>query len=175
MRIEVDRLEEFGGRFSEVCSAEELPLDDRDARLVKPAEVRGEVERNGREIEFRGQVSTEIEVPCNRCLKTVALPINTAFHARFVPAVSWGSSPEHELGEDDLKLSVFEGDAIELRDLAREEILLAIPGHVLCCEDCKGLCPVCGGDLNAVDCKCAEQQVDSRWAALKDLRNLFGE
>src|SRR5260370_32907495 len=112
MRIEVDRLEDFGGRFAEVCSAEELPLDDRDARLIKPAEVRGEIERNGPEIEFRGQVSTEIEVPCDRCLKSVALPIHTAFDATFVPAVSWGSSPEHALSEDALQLRVFDAHAL---------------------------------------------------------------
>ena len=175
MRIEVDRLEEFGDRFSEVCSPEEVQLNDRDARLIKAAELRGEIDRDGQEIELRGRVSTEIEVPCDRCLKNVALPIDTAFDARFVPSVSWGSSLEHELGEDDLKLSVFDGQAIELRDLAREEILLAIPSHVLCREDCKGLCPVCGGDLNTVDCNCGDEQVDPRWSALKDLRNLFGE
>ena len=51
---------------------------------------------------------------------------------------------QHELQAEDLNLAVFDGEAIELDDLVREEILLAVPGHVLCSEECKGCVPICG-------------------------------
>jgi uncharacterized protein len=57
-----------------------------------------------------------------------------------------------------------------LDDLVKEEILLALPGHVLCSESCKGICPLCGADRNLADCGCESKQVDDRWEKLKDLR-----
>jgi uncharacterized protein len=170
MRIEIDRLEELGGHFSEVCSAADLSLEGSGARLAGSAQVQGRIERNGQEIDLVGELMAQVDLACDRCLKTIRFPIQASFEAGFVPAVDWRASPEHELREDDLKLSTFDGETIDLTELAREEILLAIPGHVLCSETCKGLCPVCGGDLNQVDCKCTERQVDPRWAALKDVR-----
>jgi hypothetical protein len=65
----------------------------------------------------------------------------------------------------------FKGDELDLSQLAREQILLNLPEQVLCREDCKGICPTCGKDLNEGDCKCGEDEIDPRWAALKDLRN----
>ena len=59
------------------------------------------------------------------------------------------------------------GDSVEV---VREQILLAMPEQVFCWEDCKGLCPKCGTNLNLIDCKCADDEVDPRWAALKSLK-----
>jgi uncharacterized protein len=69
-----------------------------------------------------------------------------------------------------LDLAVFDGEGIELDDLVKEEILLAMPGHTLCREECKGLCANCGVDLNQNNCDCATKQIDSRWEKLKDLQ-----
>ena len=69
-----------------------------------------------------------------------------------------------------MDLAVFDGEGIELDDLVREEILLAMPGHVLCSEECKGLCPTCRIDLNVRTCNCITDRTDSRWDKLKDLQ-----
>ena len=84
-------------------------------------------------------------------------------------AVSWKSEAEHELVPEDLNLALFDGEAIDLDQLVREEILLATPAQVFCREDCQGLCPVCGSDKNIAECACEPQQVDARWEKLKDL------
>jgi uncharacterized protein len=170
MRIELDRLEELGGKFSEAYDVESLPLDEEDVRLAEPAEVRGRIRRSGQEVELRGELHAKIESLCSRCLKPVQLPIHAEFAERFVPAVSWRDEEQHELQEEDLNLAVFDGEAIELNDLVREEILLAVPAQILCREDCKGLCPTCGIDRNASSCECAGPGGDSRWEKLKDLR-----
>jgi len=170
MRIELERLKEFGGKFSRVYEINELPLDDTEVRLLEPAEVRGRIRREGNEVELRGELHTQLEATCGRCLKPVVLPINTQFTERFVPAVSWRDEEQHELHEVDLNLAVFDGEAIEMDDLVREEILLAMPGHVLCSEDCKGLCPICGIDKNLGSCDCESKEIDSRWEKLKELQ-----
>ena len=71
-------------------------------------------------------------------------------------------------------LAAFEGDSIDLDELVREQILLALPTRHLCREDCKGLCQKCGADLNAGDCSCEQGETDPRWAALADFKRRDG-
>ncbi len=170
MRIELDRLEELGGKFSRLYEVGELSLDDTEVRLVEPPEIRGRVRRDGKEVELSGELHAKIETACDRCLKPVEFAIRSEFAERFVPAVSWRAEEQHELREEDLNLAVFDGEAIELDDVVREGILLAMPSHVLCREDCKGLCPVCGIDRNQGSCQCESKEIDSRWEGLKELR-----
>jgi uncharacterized protein len=170
MRIELDKLEEQAGNFSRVYQPADIALDDRDVRLGEPAEVHGRIKRKGSEVELRGELRATIEVACARCLKAVQLPVQTEFVERFVRSVSWRGEEQHELHEEDLNLAVFDGEVIDLDDVVREEILLAIPDHVLCRGDCEGLCPHCGADRNVTACGCENEEVDSRWGALRDLR-----
>ena len=85
MRIELDRLEEMGGKFSEAYDVDGLPLDEEDVRLTEPAEVRGRIKRSGEEVELRGELHAKVESLCSRCLKPVELPIHAGFAERFVP------------------------------------------------------------------------------------------
>lgn len=170
MRIELDGLEELGGTFSRTYEIGELSLDDTEVRLVEPAEVSGRISRDGKEVELRGELQAKIQTACDRCLQPVELSVRAEFKERFVPAVNWRAEPQHELQDEDLNLAVFDGEAIELDDLVREEILLAIPGHVSCREDCRGLCPVCGIDRNRGSCQCETRETDSRWQGLGNLR-----
>jgi uncharacterized protein len=168
MRIEVESLEKPGD-LSQVYEVDSLSLDE-ELRLLEPVEVRGRARRSGAEVELSGELRTSIEVPCSRCLKPVILPIRSEFAERFVPAVAWRNEEQHELREADLDLAIFDGDAIELDDVVREEILLALPSHVVCREDCKGLCPGCGTDRNVGSCTCENKEIDSRWEGLKEIR-----
>ena len=169
MRIELDKLAELGGRFA--GKVDSLSSDDGEIRLLGPAEVQGRIERAGKEVELRGELHATVEIRCSRCLKPVTVPLDGEFDERFASEVGWRGEEQHELRPEDLNLAVFDGEAIELDDFVREHILLALPGHVLCREDCKGLCPECGADLNAGACKCESKEIDSRWQALKDLRS----
>jgi len=170
MRIELEKLEERGGKFAQVYEVDGLPLDETEVRLVEPASISGRIRRAGNEVELRGQLSAKVEVVCGRCLKPVELPLSTEFKERFVRAVSWADEEQHELQPEDLDIAVFDGEGIELDDLVREELLLSVPVNVLCREDCRGLCPVCGSDRNLNECQCQADEVDSRWAKLKELQ-----
>ncbi len=170
MRLDLEKLEESGGRFAEVYETGALDFAEVDLRLVVPVKIEGRVRRRNTEVQLIGELHARAAVSCGRCLKPVELPVDVNFNERFVNAVSWRDEEQHELEAVDLNLSVFDGDTIELDDLVKEEILLALPGHVLCSEDCQGLCPVCGIDRNTASCNCEAKPIDERWAKLKDLQ-----
>jgi uncharacterized protein len=69
------------------------------------------------------------------------------------------------------EISYYQGEGLLLEDAVREQVLLAVPLKVICREDCKGLCPHCGANLNLEQCSCSEPVEDPRWTALKDLRS----
>jgi len=169
MRLELDKPGKDAS-FAHSYAPDELRLDEPDLRLVEPARVEGRIRRKGEEVQVGGTLTTTVETPCARCLKPVLIPIKAEFFERFVTAVSWRGEEQYELASEDLNLSVFDGETIELDDLVREEIELAIPVQVFCGEDCKGLCPICGVDWNLKTCECGTQDIDSRWEKLKDLR-----
>ena len=79
-------------------------------------------------------------------------------------------APEAELTDDELDLSVYEGDEIDLAPLLREQIILALPTRPLCDEHCKGLCPSCGVNLNLESCRCAATAGDPRLAVLRNIK-----
>ena len=170
MRIELESAEESGRPFSRTYQSGELAFDESELRLIEPVEVKGRIQRKSGEVELRGTLSSRGVAPCARCLKEVELPLDLEFDERFATAVSWRHEELHELSKDDLNLGLVESEAIELDDVVKEEILLALPGQVLCDQNCKGICPSCGADRNAGDCGCEPERVDSRWEKLRDLR-----
>jgi len=167
MRIELGRLQETGDRFAHVYEPEELALDEEHARLTEPTEVTGRLQTSGHEVRLRGIITARAEVDCDRCLKSVAVPVETEFDVTYVPEDDYRASEAAELQEDDLSVSVFDGETIDVDELVREQLLLALPTRALCTAECKGLCPICGADRNADACGCETKEVDPRWAGLK--------
>ncbi len=172
MRIEVDKIAKAGSEFVHTYAPEELVLDDEAARLTSAPEIRARIKRHGERIDLRGHISARAEVNCDRCLKTVNIPVETDFDAAYVPArMNTVVDKEAELNDADLDVAVFDGETIDVDELVREQILLALPLHALCAEDCNGLCPTCGANKNLdAACDCEQKEIDPRWAALKGLR-----
>jgi len=170
VQIELDKLEGQGGRFAHTYRAEELVLDDEHARLVEPPQVSGRIRRSGHEVRLEGQILARAEVDCDRCLKQVSVPIETTFDVTYVPASDYVEGDAAELQEEDLAVSVYEDEVIDMDELVREQVLLTLPTRALCTEDCKGLCPVCGTNRNETSCECEPREVDPRWGALKDIK-----
>ena len=169
MRLDLEKLEESGGRFARVYESADLQFDDSDLTLTKPIEVRGRVRRRGNEAELIGEIHTTVAIACSRCLKAVELQVDVNFDERFVDTIAWREEEQHELLSEDLNLAVFDGETIDLDDLIKEEILLSLPARILCSEDCQGLCPVCGIDRNKATCNCETKPNDSRWEKLRDI------
>jgi uncharacterized protein len=76
---------------------------------------------------------------------------------------------EHEVPAEDLGVAFYDGDAIDLGQLVREQFYLSLPMKPLCRQDCAGLCPECGTNLNVSRCECEHRWIDPRMAALEQL------
>lgn len=149
---------------------DEIDLDE-DMRLSGPAKFRGEMQRIEGKAHIRGMLNADVETSCSRCLEPVTRHLETAFDDVFVDASEETTVAESELEEPDLDESLVIGGRLDMADVIREQILLAMPEQVYCSDDCKGLCPICGENRNLIDCNCSDDDVDPRWAALRDLRN----
>ena len=170
MLLEIESIDDSGRKLHHSYAPGELPLEDERVRTSSPIELSGYARRKEQNIVISGTVSGRVEVDCDRCLKKVELPISTSFDVEFAPqpeALTGG----HELQNEDLNISFLRGDAIDLDQLVAEQLLLEVPARVLCNEECKGLCPQCGADKNLIqDCGCEGDEIDPRWAALKNLK-----
>jgi uncharacterized protein len=124
------------------------------------------------DIRIAGKVATNLEILCARCLEPVHYPIQRDFDLLYRPAGSDSDADtEVELKDRDAAISYYEGDGLELKDVLQEQMLLEVPIKTVCREECKGLCPHCGKNLNASECECAKTVNDPRWDALKDLKD----
>jgi uncharacterized protein len=166
MRIELDKLEGRSSAFAHTYEPGEIVLDEENARLTEAPQINGRLARSGHEVRLHGTITARAEVDCDRCLKALSVPVATDFDVTYVPATDYYDEATAELQEDDLGLSVFDGEAIDLDELVREQVLLAMPPRMLCTEECKGLCPVCGEDRNSQECACETKEIDLRWAGL---------
>jgi len=118
---------------------------------------------------LEGSLRTEVEMDCSRCLEAARLPISAPFKYILTPAQA-EQPEEQELSAEDMDFVYYQDDLIDLDPLITEQILLQIPMKVLCREDCRGLCPRCGINLNTGSCQCHEDRIDSRLAVLKKLK-----
>ena len=170
MRIELEKLEGGKGDFAHVYQPEELnPVDER-VRLTAPAAVTAKVRLSGNEVVVNGHVDTRAQVECDRCLQPVEAPVSADFALEYITGSEYESSEVAELTEAELSVSVFDGEALDVDEIVKEQILLAVPTRMLCREDCKGICPECGIDRNTGECSCVADDIDPRWAALKNLK-----
>jgi uncharacterized protein len=119
--------------------------------------------------DVQGSIDARVEIECSRCLQTAEQSLEFPFNATFVTPEHYTDEKEAELKADDLDVSIIEDDKIDLKELVREQILLAIPVQVLCREDCRGLCQKCGASRNLIDCNCEEKEIDPRWQSLREL------
>lgn len=170
MRIELENLEGGKGGFAHVYQPDDLnPLDER-IRLVEPVAVKGNVKLARALVQVNGHIDTRAQVECDRCLQPVELPVDAEFALEYITGSDYESSEAAELTDEEMSVSVFDGEAIDVDEIVKEQILLAVPTRMLCREDCKGICPECGIDRNSGECACVTDDVDPRWAALKNLK-----
>lgn len=122
----------------------------------------------GRNLEVSGSFRAEGWAECDRCAEPVTVRMEREFRTIYVPADCGPSEPgELELSADDLDIAFYDGAGIYVDDIFREEVGLALPAKVLCREDCRGICPQCGGDRNRAPCDCGEEPKERAFDVLK--------
>jgi uncharacterized protein len=171
MRIELANLEEGRGDFSHTYQPQDLKLEDERVTLCGATEVRGNIRRSGTEAVVDGHLESYVQVECDRCLKPIQIPVRNDFLLEYIPGSDYEESRAAELTEDVMSVSVFDGETIDLDEIVKEQILLAVPTRALCKTECLGICAQCGKDRNAGECGCEQKEIDPRWSALRDLVN----
>ncbi len=168
MRIPLNRIDTVPreSRFSEIPE-----IGDDGVSVVRfpsPIHVQVTCYRSGREIFFRGGLEGEVEGDCSRCLESFRFVIEKTFDFVLTPD-PLPTNKNMELTADELGLSFYSGEDIDLSPFVREQTLLALPLRPLCSESCRGLCPGCGAELNRIGCGCVSSG-DPRMAIFRNLR-----
>lgn len=177
MLIRLDEIREDGFSHDYVVSADEFPqlaelIDAGEVIFSAPVAVRVRLFRVGELIEVDGQLQTAVQVNCGRCLKDyVASLVNTfsLTFAKTLPEIEVDDA-DVELTAEDLGMTLLEGDEIDLHEAVQEQVLLALPFRPLCSDDCRGLCPHCGVDLNMTTCNCHEDGFGNKFSALRNFK-----
>lgn len=129
------------------------------------------VENKGKKVlELTGKISFEVIIPCARCLEDV----RTSLEVEFNKEVDMKMSEEERLNALD-ESDFLHGYNLDVDKLVYGEALLNWPSRVLCKEDCKGLCNVCGQNLNRKTCNCDSTDLDPRMAKIRDIFSNFKE
>jgi uncharacterized protein len=170
MQLDLTRYRQPQGHFSRTFQPEEVAQAGDAYRIVSPVTLDFEIHKDKDRFRLVGTVLTELELSCSRCLEPFRMPVNASFDLRYLPASEMTHDEEREVEEDDLDTSYYREDQIDLNELLREQFYLALPMKPLCGDDCKGLCPTCGTNLNTGACDCAPQWEDPRLAVLKQLK-----
>ncbi len=150
-----------------------------DLTVAEPVSFDALVRKDKQAYHLVGRAVTTLELSCSRCTEPFRVPVEAAFDLRYLPHrenVAPGghakrdSKDEHEVQEDDLGTAFYRDETIDLGDLVREQLYLALPMKPLCAEACKGLCPLCGTNLNRGSCDCRAEWHDPRFEKLKALK-----
>ena len=141
-----------------------LPVTGRADLIV---EHRGHREQVA-DIRLRAAYHGDFELLCARCVEPVPTPLAGNFDLIFRPQAADADPGERAITPDETEIGYYEESGLSLEDVVREQVLLSLPSRTLCKEDCKGLCPRCGQNLNLATCNCNATS-DPRWNALANL------
>ena len=140
-------------------------------RIAEPVSLRFEVLKTDARYRLTGHVQTVLELPCSRCLESFFLPIDAGFDLLYFPQSKNVGEGELEVEEEDMSVAFYDNSEIDLGQLMREQFYLALPMKPLCAEECRGLCPTCGINLNRAVCECRRDWIDPRLAVLKAIKD----
>jgi uncharacterized protein len=144
-------------------------IDERGGRFhqAQPLEVHALAELAGLEIHIKGRLETRLEVECDRCIALMEYPIRRNFDLYYRPVSSIAREEEIEIPPDELDIAFYSEEGIDLTDLVREQVILALPMKIVCQPECRGLCPICGINLNWGACQCQSRNYESPFASLR--------
>ena len=181
MRVNIDEIKEGGLRKAWDVprqAVDEMVAGDRAGyHAGGPLHVEASLVRAERRVLLTIRASPLLSAECVRCLAPVSLEVSVDFELTMVPEDEYES--DAEAAKDDSKAAVagsfdavgadeevYRGKEIDLDPILREQIVLAVPGYPVCKESCKGLCTVCGANLNERECGCERRVPDPRLAGL---------
>jgi uncharacterized protein len=179
LRIRIDEIKDEGLDLESEEAAASYPTvveaaEAEECVFVSPLQTRLRLVRVGEMIEVEGTVESRVRLACSRCLAEFEDHLAGRFaltFARELPEVTDETDGEEvELNAEEMGLILFHGEEIDLGEAIAEQVILALPMHPLCLEECRGLCPQCGANLNETDCGCERPAFNVKFAALKNIK-----
>ena len=170
------RIEEIGETEKEAAFVEEVSEINEalagtgvvDYRFLDAVPVNVRYYRSGADLFFHGEFTGRVGGTCARCLDDYPFSLHKEF--TFVLKPQAEQAADEELTGEDVALSFYQGDEVDLAPLVRETLILSLPTIPLCSDECRGLCPHCGANRNVGACTCADHWVDPRLAVLRALK-----
>jgi uncharacterized protein len=173
MRLDLSHIRQPETAFLRQYEPSAFAADDEDYRVAAPVALRLTIHKDQDRFRLVGTLAATLELRCGRCLEPFSLPVDAAFDLRYLPEgaglAEGDETADGELGDEDASATFYREDEIDLAELMREQFYLALPMKPLCRQDCKGLCPHCGTNLNTETCECQTTWEDPRLAGLKAL------
>ncbi len=166
LSFDIRSLTERAVAVDDTLSPDDPVWIEGDAVPSAPIRVKGRLSSAGPgRFYWHGTIEGEVAAACRRCLGEATGPVSEDAHLIFAEAGSEGI-------EDDPDVFVLDDRSpeLDLRPAVREQWLLNVPGYALCRDDCQGLCPTCGTELNLGPCECASSAADPRWETLRKSR-----
>jgi uncharacterized protein len=152
--------------------AQKLDLFDRGAQTTAFTAVLSIKPAGSGILQITGKVQAAPMLECSRCLENFAFDIDAGVDIELAPARALSAEAEHELAGGELDTEFYEGDEIEPLEIVKEQLLISIPMVPLHSPDCKGLCSVCGADLNKTECG-HERNAPGDFGAFSALKDLL--
>jgi uncharacterized protein len=172
MFLSVKEMELRKVRFDETFEAGQIDFTGEEIEQVAPLAAKGQAEslaHTDGEVRIQGRYTVEMASQCDRCLGRARFALDAGFDLFYRPASFIAREEEVEIDEGEAEIGFYEGGGLELEDILREQILLALPMQRVCSDVCKGICPVCGKNRNETECGCKLDSHDDRWGALRKL------
>ena len=149
-------------------------VKNRECEFLKPLNIRLRAFRIRELFEVQGTFRTSVRLPCSRCLKDFDTPLASDFELTYtkeVPGLMDVFEDEDiELRVEEIGMIYFKGEEIDLQQGIQEQVVMTFPLQPLCDENCRGLCPNCGADLNREKCGCKREPRSQAFAVLKNLK-----
>lgn len=146
-------------------------IDDQIEGLDGPLTAALSLERTEDKFLVKGRLNGRIKLVCDRCLESYSFKVVRDFRLVLSPSFSNDHfESETELAADDLSVGFVDGEELDLDELVREQIYLALPIKSLCGKDCAGLCARCGANLNIEKCQCDKDAINPAFSKLRELK-----
>lgn len=178
MLIDISNIGPDGLSVSGDLPLETLLLEGGLEARLTPPRVEARLHPSSRGVLLRGHVETRVTLVCVRCLVPFEHPLSRDFHLTLVrapEAIDRPGEDEDKTESEEIDLFPLEGSRLDLTDMVREQVDLALPMNPVCREDCRGLCAQCGAELNRGPCNCPAAPGDPRWASLAGWRGAKDE
>ncbi len=169
MKIKLSEISTSSNRY-EISDSSWFP----DEEIKRSAPLLAEIvltKKSNNKVELAGRLQTRVELSCDRCLALFFFDIDVVFHliVQYQDDGSW-KLQDMECSKSDLDTVTIQEPVIDLGDVLRQQLFLALPDKSLCKESCRGLCSRCGADLNKAPCDCDKINSDSPFAVLSTLK-----